>query len=555
MTEMRTMLIRGQAASLVIAAYNSPNKERANVVCQDTPDDAILIQLALTYYGGIYLMKGDYYCLSALSAPAGANVDGEGDECVIHFSGAAVTSYGITMGGNHAKLRNFCVLIEAGCGSGANRPNAIYASGRTDLRFEDLYLYGDRTIAKQSDDTQNLLQLNACTECTVILCHFYNTPTDGLQLKGACYLVTVAVNQFVSCEYNCCRLLTNTRHCSINGNFFWGNSLEGLDCNGTDHGIVGNVASGCDVGLFLNSLQDSLVAANVVNGNADTGISINGCARLTVVGNTATDNDSGIRYLFAGIYLWATVDTKVGFNSCYNNGRAGIWVASNCCRVDVVENEIRGTKSPTHGAIYVAQESAATMTDIRIRGNEIYGNAGYGILLKDTPGSSYLTRCQLKDNTFGTNAGGNFSDQSTGPHDIRDNPYLTPADESHLIYCKNTSGGDLTAGVVVVMKAVAAGNEFTTTTTAGDPKVWGELAEDVANNNWGFIRERGKTTKLKVNGTADIAIGDLLTTYTSAGISAKAGAGEVAFAMALEAYADDDDNGVIDALIITPRPA
>lgn len=555
-TEIRTWLPRGQAASIVIAAYNSPGRDRANVVCQGTIDDALVIQLALTVYGAAKLMKGDYYCKSGLSVPANSDLEGEGDACVLNFGGTAVTSYCIQVSGNHAKLRNFCVLIAAGAGSGVNRPNGIYASSRTDLRFEDLYLYGDRTIAKQSDDTQNLMQLNACTECSILFCHFYNTPTDGLQLKGICYAVTIGLNQFVSCEYNCCRLTGNTRHCAVAVNFFWGNSLEGLDCSGTDHSILGNVLNACDVGLFLNSLQDSLVACNVSNGNADTGISINGCARLTVIGNTATDNDSGTRYLFAGIYLWATVDTKVGFNSCYNNGRAGIWVSNNCCRVDLVENEIRGTKSATHGAIYVEQASAATMTDIKIRGNEIYGNAGYGILLKDTPGSGqYLKHCLVKHNTFGSNTAGNLSDSSSGPHEIWENPGLSPSEESHLIWCKNTSGGDLTAGSVVVMKAVAAGNEITTTITAGDSKVWGELGEDIANNAWGYVRVQGKTQKLKVNGTTDIAIGDLLTTYTNAGISAKASAGQVSFAMALEAYTGDDDNGVIDALLITPRPA
>jgi len=56
-----------------------------------------------------------------------------------------------------------------------------------------------------------------------------------------------------------------------------------------------------------------------------------------------------------------------------------------------------------------------------------------------------------------------------------------------------------------------------------------------------------------VNGTADIAIGDFISTYTSAGIGQKASAGETAIAIALEAYTDNDSLGVIDALIIPPR--
>ena len=52
--------------------------------------------------------------------------------------------------------------------------------------------------------------------------------------------------------------------------------------------------------------------------------------------------------------------------------------------------------------------------------------------------------------------------------------------------------------------------------------------------------------------TIAIAIGDFLYTYTVAGISGKAGTGDMAFAIALEAYAVADSLGVLDALIISP---
>ncbi len=42
-------------------------------------------------------------------------------------------------------------------------------------------------------------------------------------------------------------------------------------------------------------------------------------------------------------------------------------------------------------------------------------------------------------------------------------------------------------------------------------------------------------------------------TFTAAGISMKAAAGDMAFAIALEVYAGADSLGVIDALLITPR--
>lgn len=118
---------------------------------------------------------------------------------------------------------------------------------------------------------------------------------------------------------------------------------------------------------------------------------------------------------------------------------------------------------------------------------------------------------------------------------------------------KNTSGGALSEGNVVVLKSVASGFEVTTTTTAGLNKVVGMVMEAIADNSYGFVLVEGKTTKLKVDGTTDIAIGDFLSTYTVAGIAGKASAGHAVFAIALEAYTGNDSNGVIDALLIAPR--
>ena len=115
---------------------------------------------------------------------------------------------------------------------------------------------------------------------------------------------------------------------------------------------------------------------------------------------------------------------------------------------------------------------------------------------------------------------------------------------------KNTSGGALAAGDTVVLKAVASGDEVTTTTTGGDTKVFGMANGTIADTAWGDILVEGYTTKLKVNGVTDIAIGDYLTTFTTAKIAAKASAGQICHAIALEAYTTDDSSGVIDALII-----
>ncbi len=151
-----------------------------------------------------------------------------------------------------------------------------------------------------------------------------------------------------------------------------------------------------------------------------------------------------------------------------------------------------------------------------------------------------------------TNATTNIVDAGT-LNTVINNLTGSAVQESRFVNMKNTSGGALTVGTVVVRKAVAAGNEVTTTTSASDPMIYGVVASaSIADATFGRIQVLGKTVSLKVDGTTDIAIGDYLTSFTSAGIAAKAGANQIAFAIALEAYTADDSNGVIDALLINP---
>ena len=134
--------------------------------------------------------------------------------------------------------------------------------------------------------------------------------------------------------------------------------------------------------------------------------------------------------------------------------------------------------------------------------------------------------------------------------------YITETRES--VTAKNTSGGSLVVGDVVIIKSVASGKEVTTTTVAGDDKVFGMCLGQggggaILNDAEGQFLLIGKTSSLKVDGTTDIAIGDFLSTFTTAKIAAKASAGDMVFAIALEAYTTNDSLGVIDALLFSPR--
>jgi hypothetical protein len=95
----------------------------------------------------------------------------------------------------------------------------------------------------------------------------------------------------------------------------------------------------------------------------------------------------------------------------------------------------------------------------------------------------------------------------------------------------NKSGGDLTAGSVVIKSPTASA--FTTTTTIAN-KVIGVLGETIANNLPGAVYQVGLVTVL-VQG--NVAVGDQLCASATAGRAQTSADGQGVFALAMTAYA------------------
>jgi hypothetical protein len=120
------------------------------------------------------------------------------------------------------------------------------------------------------------------------------------------------------------------------------------------------------------------------------------------------------------------------------------------------------------------------------------------------------------------------------------------------IQCKNTSGGALARGDVVVFDRTNSTHNLicvTTTTSGNDIDVVGMVYNAVLGQDLvGPIQIWGPTKYLKANGVTNIAVGDMLGTFTTAKIAAVSTTGG-RFARAMEAYTTDDSAGVIDAFI------
>lgn len=280
----------------------------------------------------------------------------------------------------------------------------------------------------------------------------------------------------------------------------------------------------------------------VVNGCTVSGfpypIRLNG-TYCSATGNVLYPNQNG-----AGIYVTSARNTITGNNIyCSTNNIKGIQCSSAGDYTAITGNLMYGASTVTSGHNGISIDSDA---DYCVISSNIVFNFYIGTIVNSNCDNTMVVNNNLSAN------GTALTDNGIGTLS-RNNFGVASINEKEVMYMKNTSGASLAAGNVVILKAVAAGNEVTTTTTAGDDLVLGVSLEAPANNSFGAIQTLGKTTTLKVNGTTDIAVGDFLSTYTTAGIAAKASAGDMAFAIALEAYTTDDSSGVIDALIISPR--
>lgn len=271
------------------------------------------------------------------------------------------------------------------------------------------------------------------------------------------------------------------------------------------------------------------------HGNLISQTALNGTEGLKIIGNIIHGSSSG-RLISTRCTNAAVNDNNLVIGS----GGTGIYIEGTYC--SVIGNQISG------GSVGIDLSGAYALVST----NQI-NSISTGIIINGNAQTIIANMFQ-----------GNSTNINISTYvliNIQNNHGLRPVDERRIIRVKNTSGGTLTAGTVVVYKSAAAGDEVTTTTTAGDKKAYGVLEESINDGSFGFMLIQGKTTLLKADGTTDIAVGDWLSCFTTAGIAQKATesvagvtVGDTAFAVALEAYTANNSSGVLDALLIPPRP-
>jgi hypothetical protein len=329
--------------------------------------------------------------------------------------------------------------------------------------------------------------------------------------------------------------------------FIYANHFEGQNLN-----------TGANEGIFRFSNTSQTIKGNYFKCTGNQNNSFIGVAGTTHLfeGNTIDNSTSGTTgYMIdtngAAIvgntilaHLMNSINIRGASTTISNNrmaGKNGI-VFNAAGTYNVISGNYSQSTAGTHVDFNNQATSFATVSGNTFKG----GTTGINLGATDKYNN-------ISSNTFENGVTTPVVDAGVA-NNIYSNGGVATKFEKRFLLMKNTSGGSLAAGDVVIFKAVAAGDEVTTTVTGGDNKVYGMAAEAISSTSYGMVQVQGFTTLLKADGTTDIAIGDYLTPFTTAKIAQKAAAGNTVFAIALEAYTTNDSLGVLDALIIPPRP-
>ena len=370
-------------------------------------------------------------------------------------------------------------------------------------------------------------------------------------------------------EYNINYAFYNSGNYMKVTNFHYKQLNPQTNAGSYNYGIVRNEGSYC----------------SFVNCSFDGGNSPVGSVGMLYLGYNSTISDSHF-YMTAAYNSGTTLQaanycniTNCQFYGAGSNGATAITAgAYNEIAGNYIANTVRGISLSNHyntvvgnniscvdfgNCIYQFQDYT-TITGNYFQGGGSsatlvkYGSSGVGSVIANNSFKTGSVGYSGSNIQYVTVTGNSFNSITTPVSttakiiNVLGNSGASEATEKISSLFKNTSGGSLAEGDAVILKSVAANDEVTTTTTAADNKVVGIALGAITNNSTGYICTKGTCTA-KVNGTTDIAIGDYLTTYTSAGILAKATAGQTAIAIALAAYTADDSSGLISVRVIPPR--
>jgi len=343
--------------------------------------------------------------------------------------------------------------------------------------------------------------------------------------------------------------IVNTWICNI-----YGAEGNGIYVDGTpsDFLIEGNTIDNIqDDGLDINGMVKSQIIGNNIHNCGDNGIDTEGAEYVTFSGNVIHECEgNGLELEQEEVTPPLTRYCAVTGNTIFDCEKDGLHIRSGGYNT-ISGNTIRNCSR--YGIrLDKAGSSGARAEYNVIVGNLIFDCGSYGIYeAPDGADFNFLNGNYLKGNYGSDEIINGLHSQSR--NDFWGDDYHYPQIERKIRLYKNYHYYDIPAHSIVIKdKHSYRPYAVDTTPRKGDALVLGVAIEDIKSDDKGFVLIEGKT-KVRVNGSNDIHIGDFLGTHTERGVACKAESGDMGIAIALEEYTEDNSSGLIDVLVCTPR--
>lgn len=374
-----------RTATYVIAASDSVHKFECDLRC-DGSNDETQINALLTAGHSVILLDGTFTAEGNITAAANTTLEGQGwGVTTLNATGAAISN-ALIIGGDNVTVRDIKVVIAAGAGGAGTRPNVVYATSRTNLLLENLWLVGDLTVVYDvSLDRQNGILLATATYCKLVNNKIEDNISSGIRI--------------VDSNYN-----------TITGNTSESNGHEGIEVNTSAADSEYNVVSTniCNDNTWngianLLSSNHNTYDSNACKGNAEVGIFIGAGLGNTVTGNTCSENVNGIStggsYTdIVGNTCYGNTSEEITVNGDYNN-IIGNMIWSETGDISIKLNTDYCTVSGNSCLGAGALISCTGITNTTIAGNLVQG--GTGIILISTSNHNTITGNTCSDSPAG----------------------------------------------------------------------------------------------------------------------------------------------------------
>lgn len=404
-----------RAATLVVAANDSSvlSKAQADYVGDGTADD-VEIQAALTAAGAasdgrVILLEGTYNLVADISVPANVKLEGQGWSTILLFDdsgGGTVTNAGaVTVSGNNVRIANLKIELAAGCGAGGTRPNGITANTRTDLLLENLWIYGDSTVADDGSQLrQNGIYLQNVTNSKIMSNTTENNRRNNIHSNTCTGLQIIGNNTTGAGMYEIST--SATEDSIIADNIF---SSRASYFAGQYNVISGNIFRDSNsYGFWADAISDSTITGNICINNTIDGMRVRTSDRLTITGNTFEGNGAHGLYIFRSDYVTVTG------NSANNNTSDGINIEGDGAG-NADYNQITGNVATLNGDKGIEIVGGANANYNRVMNNQLNGNvtAAFADAGTNTQLATYVVPfsdgSDPQDSGYEIDAGGEFA--------------------------------------------------------------------------------------------------------------------------------------------------